>query len=62
VLAGAVTSAAVLGWPALQATLSQSMSSGLQRLGAYGPLRIAHGKGLFPLHRVGAALRSSTWA
>ena len=34
VLAGAVTSAAVLGWPALQ---------------AYGPLLIAHGKGSVPV-------------
>jgi MFS family permease len=60
VLAGAVTSAAVLGWPALQATLGPSMlvlwfaAFGLAT--AYGPLLIAHGKVLFPLHQVGRGL------
>ncbi|MGA7486521.1 MAG: MFS transporter [Xanthobacteraceae bacterium] len=60
VLLGAGATAAALGYVALAGTLSPLMLvswfAAFGFLSAFGPLLIAHGKALFPLHQVGRGL------
>jgi MFS family permease len=60
VLLGAGTTAALLGYLALVGTLGPlllvSWFAAFGFLSAFGPLLIAHGKALFPLHQIGRGL------